>query len=289
MKVVRTARSMKRLAESLRPKQTIGLVPTMGALHAGHAELVRASRRLTDVTVVSIFLNPMQFGPGEDLARYPRNLAADRAMLRGLGVNVLFLPSVAEMYPHGFCSYVNVERLTAGLCGASRQHHFRGVTTVVAKLFNIVKPNVAVFGRKDYQQLVVVRRFVRDLNFDVRIVAMPTVREQDGLAMSSRNAYLSPDARSAASELYQALRTARRAVSDGELRAARLIDLVRTRVEASGARVDYVELVDAEELRPLRRLDGPAVLAVAAFLGGTRLIDNISLGGRRGGRSLHLS
>lgn len=280
---------MQRLAESLRLKQTIGLVPTMGALHAGHAELVRACRRRADVTVVSIFLNPMQFGPGEDLARYPRNLAADRAMLCGLGANVLFLPSVAEMYPHGFCSYVNVERLTTGLCGASRLHHFRGVTSVVAKLFNIVKPHVAVFGRKDYQQLVVVRRFVRDLNFDVRVVAIPTVREQDGLAMSSRNACLSPDARAAAPELYLALRAARRASSAGELRAARLTDLVRTRVEASGARVDYVELVDAEELRPLRHLAGPAVLAAAAFFGGTRLIDNITLGGRRGGRSPYLS
>lgn len=284
MKVIRSLRSMRRLAESVRTRQTVGLVPTMGALHEGHAELVRACRRRVDVTVVSVFVNPMQFGPREDLERYPRNLAADRSMLRDLGADVLFVPSVAEMYPPGFCSYVDVERLTAGLCGVSRRHHFRGVATVVAKLFNIVRPNVAFFGQKDYQQLVVVRRLAADLDFGVHVAAIPTVREPDGLAMSSRNAYLSPGDRSAAPELYQALLAARRAAHAGEYRVSRLTSLVRRRVEAAGARVDYVELVDPRDLRALRRLAGPAVLAVAAFFRSTRLIDNIVLRGRRGAR-----
>ncbi len=267
---------MRRLADRLRVSGRVGFVPTMGCLHEGHLSLVRIARRNADHVVVSLFVNPMQFGAGEDLARYPRDIARDRRLLRREGVDVLFHPAGSGMYPEGYCTGVEVERLSTGLCGESRPGHFRGVTTVVAKLFNIVRPRVAVFGQKDAQQAFIIRRMVRDLDFDVEIVVGPTVREADGLAMSSRNAFLTPKQREQAPVLYQSLQLARQLVRSGETSAARVRSrmrrLLRTR---PGVRVQYVALVDTGELKPVKVVLGEVLIAVAAFLGRTRLIDNV--------------
>jgi pantoate--beta-alanine ligase len=256
----------------------IVLVPTMGALHEGHLSLVHLARQHGDRVVVSIFVNPTQFGPTEDFEKYPRELGRDVARLSITGTDVVFFPSVEEMYPKGDATWVGVEHLTDGMCGRSRPGHFRGVTTVVARLFHAAKPHAAVFGEKDYQQLQVIRRMVRDLHFDVEIVAGPTVREEDSLAMSSRNAYLSREARGQARALYAALVEARDLSQSGELDASLLTAHVRRRIEKEPlAQVQYVELRDAESLEPLTRLDRPAVLAVAVLMDGTRLIDNLVL------------
>jgi pantoate--beta-alanine ligase len=256
----------------------IGLVPTMGYLHEGHMALVRWAAAHGDRCVVSIFVNPLQFGPTEDLQRYPRDLDRDRCMLEQAGVDVLYLPGVSDMYPSGFQTEVTVTEVTAGLCGRSRPGHFRGVTTVVAKLFNAVKPHLAVFGEKDFQQLVAIRRMTTDLDFDIEIRGLPTVREPDGLAMSSRNKYLSREGRQAALSLWRALAEARKLVVIGERRAAVLIERVLTILRAEPlVQVDYVELVDIETMRPLMHVEGPALLAIAAKVGATRLIDNTVL------------
>jgi len=254
----------------------IGFVPTMGALHEGHASLIRRAVAAGEYTVVSIFVNPLQFGPGEDFEQYPRTLDADREVAASCGAHLIFAPSQSEMYPREQLTFVEVERLTEGLCGASRPGHFRGVATVVAKLFNIVAPDTAYFGQKDAQQAVVIRRMTEDLCMPVRIEVCPIVREPDGLALSSRNAYLDPRERQAATVLYRALRAAEAAVLEGERRA----ETVRQRmleVLASEplARVDYAEVVDAATLQPLETLRGQVLLAVAAFVGKARLIDNI--------------
>jgi pantoate--beta-alanine ligase len=256
----------------------IALVPTMGALHEGHLSLVRLARGFGERVVVSIFVNPTQFGPAEDFERYPRELGADLGRLAAIGVDVVFTPGVEEMYPTGDSTWIEVEGLTDGMCGPFRPGHFRGVTTVVARLFHAAKPHVAVFGEKDYQQLQVIRRMTRDLRLDVEVVGGPTVREADGLAMSSRNAYLSPEARSQARTLYAGLCEARALAQAGERDAAYLAALVRERVEKEPlAEVQYVEVRDAATLEPVERLDRPVVLAVAAVVGGTRLIDNLVL------------
>ncbi len=268
---------MRRLAERMRQTGTVGLVPTMGALHEGHAELIRRCRRAVDGVVVSLFVNPIQFGPNEDFDRYPRDLAADRSLLVKLGTDVLFAPTREEMYPDGFATSVEVRGLADHLCGASRPGHFSGVATVVVKLLNIVRPDVAVFGKKDFQQLAVIRRMVADLEFDVRIIGVPVVRDREGLALSSRNAYLTPSQRRAAPAVHRALVEARRAVQLGERRVARIRRLVVDRIEKAGGQVDYVEVVEPRRLEPVRRLDGTAVLVVAAFYGQTRLIDNMVL------------
>jgi len=281
MEVIQTVAAMQAHAEARRREgRLLALVPTMGALHEGHLALVREARRQADHVTVSIFVNPTQFGPSEDYARYPRQLARDVAVLEALGVDVVFAPSVAEMYPEGpeaNLTWVYVERLDAHLCGRYRPGHFRGVTTVVAKLFNICKPHVAVFGFKDAQQFQIIRRMVRDLHYDIELIGVPTVRDEDGLALSSRNAYLTPQERSQAVVLSQAIAAAEQAIKQGEQRVEAIVEAMRqTLARAPLARVQYTEVVDAETLQPIDRIvPGQQVLiGVAVFLGQTRLIDS---------------
>jgi pantoate--beta-alanine ligase len=258
--------------------RTVGLVPTMGCLHEGHLALVRACREAADATVVSLFVNPTQFGPAEDFARYPREPERDREHCEREGVEVLFAPDAADMYPEGYSVYVEETRLSRGLCGASRPGHFRGVATVVTKLFNAVGADLAFFGQKDAQQARVIQQLVRDLNLPVRIVIVPTVREADGLAMSSRNAYLSAAQRRAAPRLYGALLEARARFAGGERSAQALCRCVLACLEGvEELGVEYVELVDWDRLEPVRAIEDRALLALAARLGTTRLIDNIML------------
>lgn len=265
--VLRQARAEGRL---------VGLVPTMGALHEGHLSLVRAARRQCQPVVVSVFVNPKQFGPREDFEKYPRPTEADRALLESLHAEYLFAPPAAVMYPDGFRSYVHVEGFSERLEGRSRPGHFRGVTTVVLKLFEIVQPRFAYFGRKDAQQARVIRQMARDLNLDAEIVVCPIVREPDGLAMSSRNAYLKSNERRAATVLYRALDATRREILSGECDALRLRAVVQeTLVAEPLATPDYVEIVDAESLEPISRLRRACLLLLAVFIGSTRLIDNL--------------
>jgi pantoate--beta-alanine ligase len=257
---------------------TVGLVPTMGYFHEGHRSLMRAARAANDLVVVSLFVNPTQFGPNEDLGRYPRDLAADTAIATDEGVDVLFVPTVDEMYPDGMCTTVHVAGLTEGLCGASRPTHFDGVTTIVAKLFSIAGPCSAYFGRKDAQQLAVVRRMAADLDLRVDVVGCPLVREPDGVAMSSRNAYLSPEQRDHARVLVGALTAVADVIEAGERDARALRDLVVALVTAEpDVRLDYADVVDAATLQPIDRLERDALIALAAFVGTTRLIDNIAV------------
>ena len=281
MKFIRRPTAMSRLAAGWRRSgRRVVLVPTMGALHAGHLALVDRARRAAGragVVVVSIFVNPRQFGPKEDLSRYPRPLARDLAHCRARGVDAVFHPDRPEaMYAPDHSVEVNETRLSAGLCGRSRPGHFGGVCTVVAKLFHLVQPDAAVFGMKDYQQLAIVRRMVRDLDFPVRILAHPTEREPDGLARSSRNAYLSPQERAQAPTVRRALLAAAALVGTGERRAAALRETMSAEITARAplARVDYLEVVDAETLEPSDVLRSPTLLAAAVFFGNTRLIDN---------------
>jgi pantoate--beta-alanine ligase len=248
----------------------------MGALHEGHLALVRRGRELADEVWASVFVNPAQFGPSEDFASYPRDLEGDSALLEREGATLLFAPSTREIYPRPLATVVDLPELTAGLCGLHRPGHFRGVALVVAKLFNIVQPNVAVFGAKDWQQAVVIRRMVEDLNMPVRIEVHPTVREEDGLARSSRNAYLSPEERRTATVLSRALETAAKALRDGEKRGAELELILTTNVaRAPGARLQYAAVVDPATLRPVATTEGSTLLALAAHVGSTRLIDNL--------------
>ncbi len=256
----------------------LGLVPTMGALHEGHLSLIRAAKAKSDVVVASIFVNPTQFGRNEDFSRYPRDLEKDLALLERDGVDLVFVPSVEEMYPQQGVTWVTVEGLSDRLCGKSRPGHFRGVATVVAKLFNIVEPDIAFFGQKDAAQVAIIRRMVRDLNMPVAIEACPIVRERDGLALSSRNAYLSPEQRQDALVLFRSLWRVRELFADGERNPAILMKAAKNVLSGStGVRLDYFEIVDPDELTPLATIDGPALVAVAAFVGNTRLIDNIVL------------
>ncbi len=270
-------------ASARRAGRSVALVPTMGNLHEGHLSLVRIARGLADATVVSLFVNPMQFGPGEDFARYPRTFRADSARCRAEGVDLLFAPDVTEMYARDCSTAVEETGLSAGLCGAARPGHFRGVCTAVALLFNLVEPDVAVFGEKDAQQLRVIRRMTRDLGFPVRVVSGPTVREPDGLALSSRNRYLTPAQRRAAPRLYAALREAARCAAAGERRAAALCAAMESVLAgAPEARVEYVAVVDDETLAPIRTLRRPALAALAVQFGDCRLIDNLRLVPSRG-------
>lgn len=277
METIYTVEWMRQVARQARAEgRLIGLVPTMGALHEGHLSLVRAAKQQCHPVVVSIFVNPAQFGPNEDLARYPRQLEKDRALLEELRVDYLLAPPAAEVYPHGFCTYVHVEGLSSVLEGRSRPGHFRGVATVVLKLFGIVQPHFAYFGRKDAQQARLIRRMVADLNLDTEVVVCPIVREPDGLAMSSRNAYLKPEERRAATVLSRALRAAEREIAAGERDAARLQALLRETLASEPlASVDYAEVVDAETLEPVMRLRRGCLVVLAVFLGTTRLIDNL--------------
>ena len=268
--------SMRLWAESSRMAgQRIALVPTMGALHAGHVALIDAARRHADLVVVSIFVNSIQFNRRDDFDRYPRDLDADARVCDEAGVDVIYAPSAGAMYPEGFESGVEVAHLTDPLCGAGRPGHFRGVTTVVTKLFNAVRPHVAVFGEKDYQQLAVVRRMAADLDFGIEIVGVPTVREPDGLALSSRNRLLSEGGRTAARCVPRALEAAAARLAGGETRAVALADAAMRQIEAeSEARLEYAELRDPATLEAVEVVDAPTVLALAVWVGGVRLIDN---------------
>ncbi len=261
--------------------ERIALVPTMGFLHEGHASLIREGARRADKVVATIFVNPTQFGPNEDLDRYPRDLEGDLEKCGEAGAWLVYAPnSPLEVYPEGFQTWVQVTGLEMGLCGGKRPGHFKGVATVVSKLICLVRPHLALFGQKDYQQLAVIRRMVRDLDLDAwtEIVGMPIVREADGLAKSSRNAYLAPADRQRALALKRSLDAAAARFGAGERDAAQLLDAARAELEGSVDRIDYVELVDASSLQPVQRGDGPVCLLVAAFVGSTRLIDNMELG-----------
>ena len=279
MKIYDTIDAMRAASRAQRiAGKRLGLVPTMGALHAGHLSLMRAAKTECDLVAVSLFVNPLQFGPSEDLAKYPRDFARDRGLLEDEGVDFLFAPSVEEMYPAGAVTYVTVEGLSDRLCGRSRPGHFRGVTTVVSKLFNIVEPDLAFFGQKDAAQVAIIGRMVRDLNIPVQIVNCPIRREADGLAMSSRNAYLDPQQRKSAPVLYRSLMEVQKGFDQGERRGERLIAVGRRALaEDSTVRLDYLEIVDPETLEPVDEVSHRALVAVAAFLGKTRLIDNIVL------------
>jgi pantoate--beta-alanine ligase len=283
MKIIEKIEEMRKWSDAERREAgTIAFVPTMGFLHPGHLALVRAARQYGERRVVSIFVNPSQFAPHEDFAGYPRDLARDLDLLRKEAVDVVFHPSVEEMYPGGFGTHIRVEGLGERLCGAFRPGHFHGVTTVVAKLFNIVQPHTAIFGCKDYQQLQVIRRMVKDLSLPVQIVGHPTVREADGLAMSSRNAYLNPVERRAALCLSRSLRRAECMVKSGEHRAAPLLERVRGEIVAEPlARLEYARVVDPETLVEIEELGERAVLAMAVRIGKARLIDNVMLERRR--------
>lgn len=284
---MRTVRAKAELRESLdephRAGSSIGLVPTMGALHEGHLSLIRAARRACDVVVVTLFVNPTQFGAGEDLAAYPHDEARDAALAEAEGVDLLFAPATEEVYPVGFTTAVEVSGLTDVLCGAPESRgaeHFGGVTTVVAKLLNLVQPDIAYFGQKDAQQAIVLRRMVHDLDFPVRIDVLPTVREPDGLAMSSRNRYLSAEERERAAALNRALRAAERSVAGGERSVDAVLAAARTQLREAGIEAEYVEARDAENLTPAKSFNGrPVLVALAARVGRARLIDNTLIGG----------
>lgn len=278
MNVVETIAGVRELVRAERRRgKSIGLVPTMGYLHEGHLSLIRRARTECDFVVVSVFVNPLQFGPQEDYNTYPRDLNRDARLAAEAGAAVIFHPAPAEMYPEGFQTHVEVEKLSQGLCGAFRPGHFRGVATVVTKLFNIVTPDRAYFGEKDAQQLALIQRMVRDLNLDVEIVPLPIVRESDGLALSSRNTYLSPAERRAATVLYRALLRGRDLIAAGERDGRRVGEAVRGTLQAEPlvSRIDYVAVVDPETLAEKAALSGRVMLAVAAYIGKVRLIDNI--------------
>lgn len=280
MEIINRRQRMASVARKIRREEdkTIGLVPTMGALHEGHLSLVREARRMSDVVVVSVFVNPAQFGPSEDFERYPRDLTGDTTKLSDYNVDYIFAPPAEEMYPKNFATYVNVEGLSETMEGAARPGHFRGVATVLTVLFNTVRPDFAFFGQKDAQQTLVVRRLARDLAFDTEVVVLPTVREQSGLALSSRNAYLTDEQHSAAGVLYRALSQAKEVYMEGERNPKRMAEVVRTQVEAEPlARLEYVGVVDAETMEKFDRIpeDRPVLIALAARVGKTRLIDNV--------------
>ncbi len=279
MRTVTTIAGMKAAVAELRARgRTIGFVPTMGYLHEGHLSLVRECRKSTDVTIVSIFVNPLQFGPQEDFRRYPRDPERDGSLLEKEGVDILFLPEDREMYPQGFRTSVEVTGLQDKLCGRSRPGHFRGVTTVVLKLFNIVRPDCAFFGQKDAQQVFILRRMAEDLNVGVDIRVMPIVRDPDGLALSSRNSYLSAEERRAALVLFRSLEEARRMYENGERAASQIRErLLRLIAAEPLARIDYVDIVDPGSLDPVEKVKGEALVALAVYVGKTRLIDNTIL------------
>ena len=279
MQPIETIAEMKTACRAVtRPGKTLGFVPTMGALHQGHLSLVRAAKAGCDVTAVSIFVNPLQFGPSEDFAKYPRTPERDLAMLRQLGVDMVFMPSAAEMYPPGAQTFVDVSDIGRKLDGGSRPGHFRGVTTVVCKLFEIVRPDRAYFGQKDAAQAALLRKMVRDLDMDVQVIVCPIVREADGLAMSSRNLYLSGEQRQQARVLNRSLRNVKSAVDAGERDAGRLTEIgVKVVAAEPAARLDYFAIVDPDTLQPVDRVSSGTLVAVAAWLGATRLIDNMLL------------
>jgi pantoate--beta-alanine ligase len=280
LQVIESVKAMQSHCERLRlAGKKISFVPTMGYFHEGHLSLMKEARRTADHVVVSIYVNPTQFGPKEDFSKYPRDFDRDAAMAKSVGVDVIFFPPNSEMYPEGYQTYVNVEKVTQNLCGLSRPGHFRGVTTVCCKLFNIVKPHSAIFGRKDYQQLAAIKRMVADLNMDLEIVGMPTFREPDGLAMSSRNVYLSKEERASALSLVGSLKMAQKLYAEGERNAVKIIRQAEKLItSAPFTAIDYIKICDAATLEDVLEIKGEAVMALAVKVGKTRLIDNSVLG-----------
>ncbi|WP_456395657.1 pantoate--beta-alanine ligase [Desulfurobacterium sp.] len=281
MRKIRTVKEMKGLAEAFkRTGKTVGFVPTMGYLHEGHLSLVKKARRENDIVVMSIFVNPTQFGPNEDFEKYPRDEERDSKLAEKEGVDILFLPSVEELYSKPYRTYVEVEEITDALCGAKRPGHFRGVTTIVTKLFNIVKPDRAYFGKKDFQQYKVIEQMVKDLNMDVEIIGCPTVRENDGLAMSSRNVYLSPEERKSALSLYNSLKLAKKLIENGEKKASTIKkEMERFILSHSNVKkIDYIEIVDQDSFKEVELVKKGNLIALAVFVGNTRLIDNWVVG-----------
>jgi pantoate--beta-alanine ligase len=280
MKIIKTTKEMQSFSESLRIKgKRIAFVPTMGYFHEGHLNLMKEAGKRGDCVVISIYVNPTQFGPNEDFSRYPRNFERDREMAEGVGVDVIFFPPDNEMYPDNYQTYVNVENVTQNLCGLSRPGHFRGVATVCAKLFNMVKPHVAVFGKKDFQQLIVIKRMVEDLNMDLEIAGMPTTREADGLAMSSRNTYLTAEQRESALSLSRSLKMAKGLYEDGERDTGRILSAAVKFIESHPhARIDYVQICSTTTMKDVERIEGDCVMALAVRIGTTRLIDNYVFG-----------
>lgn len=279
LKIIDNISRMSTIVKMLKKEgRTIGFVPTMGYLHDGHLNLARTAKKHTDVVVMSIFVNPIQFGPNEDLDKYPKDFKRDETLAREAGVDVIFYPSAKEMYPEGYATYVNVEGLTDVLCGASRPGHFRGVTTVVAKLFGIVKPDMAYFGQKDAQQAIVIKKMAEDLNMDIDIKVLPTVREKDGLAMSSRNVYLSQDERKDAAILYQSLKKAESLINQGERDPKKIVKIMEETVkEKPTAKIDYIAVLDTKTLKDVKTISGEILIALVVFIGKTRLIDSIMI------------
>ncbi len=277
MRIVKNPREMTSLSSEARKMgKTIAFVPTMGFFHEGHLSLMKEGRRRGDLLVVSLFVNPTQFGPSEDFEKYPRDFERDRRMAEEVGVDILFAPEAMEMYPPDHQTIVRVEKVTQGLCGRSRPTHFQGVTTVVNMLFNIVMPHLAIFGQKDYQQLVTIKQMVKDLHMNIEILGMPTVREPDGLAMSSRNTYLQPKERESARLLYHSLQRAKELLDGGERRAEKILREVIGILKSDPLiKIDYAQLCDATTLEELSEIKGELVIALAAFVGRTRLIDNL--------------
>lgn len=277
MKIITSIARMQEIANRLREeKKVIGFVPTMGHLHQGHLSLIKLARKKCDILVVSIFVNPKQFGPKEDYELYPRDFERDKKLLQAEKVDIIFYPTVEEMYPPNFYTEVTISYLTDTLCGAFRPGHFNGVTTVVAKLFNIVKPHFAVFGEKDYQQMVVIKKMVKDLNWDIEIISAPTVREEDGLAISSRNLYLSPEERRRALVLYKALKAGEKLVKKGEKDPKKIKETIRSLIEKENPeKIEYVEVVDPETLHPVSSIESSVLCAVGVWFGKARLIDNL--------------
>ena len=280
MEIVKEIEKMTALSQKWHQAgKIIAFVPTMGYFHQGHLSLISEGKKQGDVLVVSLFVNPIQFGPKEDLAAYPRNLQRDASLAEKEGTDVLFVPEEKEMYPEGYQTYVEVTQLTKYLCGVSRPGHFKGVTTVVAKLFNIIRPHIAIFGLKDYQQYIVIKRMIRDLNYPIKIIGCPIVREPDGLAMSSRNVYLTSEQRTSALSLYKSLNIAQEMVNKGEKKAKTIIEAVTTFIQKHPyTKIDYVKLCDPETLEELEEIRGNALLALAVKVGKARLIDNTILG-----------
>jgi len=281
LKIVRKIKDLREITEIAGKKGlSTGLVPTMGFLHAGHLSLIERAKRENDLVVVSVFVNPIQFCPGEDFEKYPRDMDHDAKACERAGADVVFAPETDEMYPVQNLAYVDISKLGDGLCGARRPGHFRGVCTVVSKLFNIVSPDRAYFGEKDAQQLAVIKRMVMDLNFKTQIVACPIVRDPDGLAISSRNVYLSPEERASALVISKSLRHAQESVMNGERDAAKIRKSIIDEISSEPlARIDYVEIVDAETLEPVSEIKGPVLAAAAVYIGATRLIDNFTFKG----------
>jgi pantoate--beta-alanine ligase len=277
MKIIRSCRQM--LVSSRRIRQSrkrIGFVPTMGYLHEGHLSLVKQARKDNEIVVMSIFVNPIQFGPKEDLKRYPRDLKRDIKSAKAWGVDIIFYPTDKSMYPQDFRTYVKVDELSNVLCGKSRPHHFRGVATVVSKLFNIVEPDIAYFGQKDAQQAIIIKRMARDLNMPLKIKILPIIRERDGLAMSSRNSYLDRSERIEALVLNQALKLAKALIKRGERKSGYLIKKMKALInKKEAAKIDYVQIVDLKNLTPVRKIKGRVLIALAIWIGRTRLIDNL--------------